>query len=363
MLLCPAVIAAQTGGGSGQTGPSLQQGAAAMQRGDLPAAESAFRKAAELSPQSGEAFMGLGLVQLRRGAGVDAIASLRQATVMNPRLGGAHLFLGIAQYQAGQAEDALQSLRAETALDPHNVEALTWMGIVALGSGHPEEATAPLDQAVVLTPKDPHLLYYRARAHSLVAESTYRQLYEQEPDSVLVHRALAESLASSGQPEKSIAEYDLALKKEPTNADLYEGLGEQDQKLSRFDAAREAYTQELKLNPGSGVALYNLGKMDVEGGKPETGVAFLQQAEAAHASGPATAYYLGLGLAQTGHNAEAVTVLEQALAGQPSPFIEQGALFQLGRVYAKLGRKAEAERAVGRLKQLKASTSAAAGSQ
>lgn len=356
-LLIPLVLRSQVAPEGGALDSLLQQGAAALQRGDLALAESDFRKATESSPRSGEAYMGLGLAELRDGSSEGAVASLRKAASVSPNLGGAHLFLGIAQYQTGNPEEAAASLRQELALNPHNLEALTWMGIVELGSGHPEEATGPLDQAAVLAPKDSHLLYYRARAHSLVAEATYRQLYEQEPDSALVHRALAESLAGSGQPEKSIAEYELALKKEPTNADLYEGLGEQNQKLSRFDEARVAYQEELKLNPSSGIALYNLGKMDIEAGKAESGVAFLRKAEAAHVAGAATDYYLGLGLAQTGSYAESAHWLEQALANQPSSFVEQGALFQLGRVYQRLGRRGDAQRAIDRLKELKAHAS------
>lgn len=355
-VLCPLAAGGQAASGGAVTS-LLQQGSAAMSQGNLPAAESAFRRASEQAPRAGEAWMGLGLVQLREGAGDAALNSLTKATEVSPSLGGAHMFLGIAQYQMGKPDEAVRSLEQEVALNPSSVEALTWIGIVQLGSGHPEGATGPLDRASALNPKDGQLLYYRARAHSLVAENTYRQLYQQEPDSALVHRALGESLASSGQPEKAITEFEAALKKEPSNLELYEELGEQDQKISRFEAAREAYAKELQLNPNSGVALYNLGKMDVEGGKPEAGVANLRKAEAAHASGAATDYYLGLGLAQLGSNEDAAHWLEQALAGQPSPFVEQGALFQLGRVYGKLGRKQDAQRVLERLQQLKASTS------
>jgi tetratricopeptide (TPR) repeat protein len=332
----------------------LTQGRDAMQRGNLVEAETLFRRATTTAPQLSDAFLGLGLVELKRGEMDDAAKSLTRATELNSQLQGAHLFLGIAQYQMGQGAPAAASLRAEIALDAANTEALTWLGIVELGTGHPEQATDPLDQAAALKPKDPNILYYRARAHSLVAEAVYHELYALDPDSALVHRALAESLAASGQPEKAIAEYEAAIRKQPGNSDLYESLAEENQKIARFDAATKAYEEELKINPNSGIALYNLGKIEVETGKPESGVERLRKAQAAHAAAAPTDFYLGLGLAELNQNEEAAHWLEQSLANQPSPFIEQSAYYQMSRVYQKLNRKADAQRALVRLQALKA---------
>lgn len=332
----------------------LQKGQAQMRAGDAAGAEATFRQAVQLAPTLSNTFLALGLVQLRRGELDDAITSLAKASVLNPQLRGIHLYLGIAQHQVGKAADAVASLRKEIALDPQNTEALTWLGIVELEEGHPEQSIAPLDQAAALSPKDANILYYQGRAHTLVAQQAFGQLYQLDPDSVLVHRALAESLAGSGQPEKSIAEYEAAIRKEPNNADLYDALGEQQQKISRFDVARDTYNKELQLNPNSPIALYNLGKIDVEHGHPEQGVATLRKAAAAHARPAPTDFYLGYGLAQMGANEEAAHWLEQSIASQPSPFIEQSAYFQLARVYQHLGRKEDAQKALDTLKRLKA---------
>lgn len=332
----------------------LAQGTEAMQKGDLATAEAAFQHAVTLAPRQSEAHLSLGLLDLRKGEVASAIASLKQAIALNPKLPGAHMFLGIAEYQLGRAEAADTDLRAELALSPNNVEALTWMGIVALGSEHPEQAVAPLDRAAALEPRNAQLLYYQARAHEQVAQAALSRLYQLDPDSALVHRALAEDFAGQNQPEKSVDEYTKALTKEPGNTDLLEGMAEQQQKLSRFDDAEKTYRQELAQNPASGIALYNLGRINVEHGKPEDGVALLQKAVDAHTRPAPTDFYLGFGLAELGRNTEAAHWLEQSLASQPSPFIESSAYFQLARVYRRLGRNEEAEHALARLKQLKA---------
>lgn len=330
----------------------IRDGRDAMQRGDLLEAETQFKKATSAAPTFSDAYLGLGLVQLRRGESDDSIRSLQHATELNPKLPGAHLFLGIGEYQTGQIEPAAAALKAELALRPANTEALMWLGVIELGAGRPEEATAPLDQAAVLNPKDPQTLYYRARAHMLVAEKVYRELSQLDPDSALVHRGMAESFDVAGQPEKAIAEYELAIKKDPRNSDLYDALADANQRVSRVDAAKLAFQKELELNPHSALALYNLGRIDVERGKPQDGVDLLRRADAAHASPAPTYFYLGLGLAELGQNKEAVEWLEKSLANHPSPFIEQGAWYQLGRVYQKLDRKPEAQHALAELKRL-----------
>jgi Tfp pilus assembly protein PilF len=332
----------------------LQVGAEALQRGDAAAAESNFQRVVAAAPMLADGYLGLGMAQLREGKPEDASRALQRAAQLNPQLPGVQLFLGIAQYQTGQPEQALRSLQAELDLQPSNLEALLWMGIIQSDTGHPEEAVSALDQAIALDPKNKEALYYTARAHRLLAEAAYKKLYALDPDSALLHRALAETFAEAGEPEKSIDEYKAAIRKEPKNPDLYEALGEQEQKLGHVDAATEAYEQELHLHPNSAIALYNLGMMQVKTGRAATGVPLLRRAIEAHSMPAPTDFYLGWGLAELGENEEAAHWLELALQNSPSPFIEQSAYYQLLRVYQKLNRKVEADHALDQLKQLKA---------
>jgi tetratricopeptide (TPR) repeat protein len=331
----------------------LRSGSDAMHNGNPSAAESIFQQVIAAAPSLSDGYLGLGLAQLQQGKTDEASHALTRASELNPRLPGAHMFLGIAQYHMGQVDPAAASLRAEIALSPNNTEALTWLGIVEIEAGHPERATEPLGQAAALSPEDANILYYSGKAHSLVGENFYKQLYQLDPDSALVHRALAESLAASNQPEKSIAEFEAAIRKQPDNADLYELLGEANQKVSRNDAATKAFEAALQRNPNSAVALYSLGSMKVQAGKPEEGVQLLRKAEALHSRPAPTDFYLGLGLAELGQTAEAVQWFERSLANQPSSFIQQSAYYQLARAYQKLDRKADAQRALTQLQKLK----------
>jgi len=266
----PDCLPAQT---SSQNDPQLaqmmQRGMDAMRQGKAAEAEAQFPQACLAAPTYADAFMGLGLAQLRDGKPDEATKALSRAIELNPEMPGAHMFLGIAFYQQKKADEAIAALQKEITLQPKNAEALTWLGIVELESGHPDDAVTPLDRAAELSPKDPNVLDYRGQAHMRVAQESYQALTKLDPDSWHVHRALGESLAESGQPEKAIAEYEAAIKKQPHNADLYESLGNEYQKISRFDDAAKAYQQELTLSPNNPIALYNLGQD--QGAKRQSG--------------------------------------------------------------------------------------------
>lgn len=94
--------------------------------------------------------------------------------------------------------------------------------------------------------------------------------------------------------------------------------------------------------------------MQVKTGRASSGAPLLRRAVDAHAMPAPTDFYLGPGVAELGQNEEAPHWLELALQSSPSSFIEQSAYYQIVRVYQKLNRKREAERALNQLKQLKA---------
>jgi tetratricopeptide (TPR) repeat protein len=135
--------------------------------------------------------------------------------------------------------------------------------------------------------------------------------------------------------------------------ELYEALGDEEQRVSHTAEAASAYQSEVALNPTSPVALFNLGKIQVETGDKTQGVALVERAVQAHAAPAPTLFFLGLGLAKLGRNEEAAPKLEQALASPPSDAIRQRDYFELVRVYQRLNRKEDSQRALQELNDLK----------
>ena len=332
----------------------MDAGAAALRAGKTKEAEEDFRRELASNPQSADAYLGVGLAQLREGEPDAAQSSLAKASELKPAILSAHMFRGIALFQMNSLEEAVAQLNDELKLQPESAEALTWLGIAELQAGKPDLAATALDRANALRPGDQNVLFYQVRAHMLAAQRAFREMFKIDPDSAFVHRAQAEIFVDSEQPDKAIVEYEAALKRTPSDPELYEALGDQEQKVSHTAEAIKAYQSELAINPTSAIALFNLGKIQVETGDVEQGVALLQRAVQAHASPAPTDFYLGLGLSKLGKNDDAAKWLERVLENSPSDLIKQRDYYELVRVYQRLNRKADSDRALEELKKLKA---------
>jgi Flp pilus assembly protein TadD len=332
----------------------MNEGATAMRQGNIAKAEQDFQRAVTASPHDADAYLGLGMAQLREGKLETAVQALTRASELKPTIPSAHMFRGIALFQINSVDAAVEQLKEEIKIQPNDTEALTWLGIIEIQAGRPEDACGPLDQAAKLNPSDQNVLFYQVRAHTLAAQRAFRSLYKINPDSWYVHRAQAEIDSEAHQPDKAIVEYKAAIKSRPGDPDLFEALADEEQKVGHPLDATNDYQTVLKLHPNDPIALFNLGKIQVETGDPAQGVAYLRQAADAHAAPAPTDFYLGLGLSKLGQNEEAAVWLERALTNSPSDFILQSDYYELVRVYQKLGRKDDSQRALDQLKRLKA---------
>jgi tetratricopeptide (TPR) repeat protein len=325
---------------------AFRRGATAMHDGRTQEAEAAFREAIRLEPTLAVANLDLGLVLGREGKFEEAIASLSEALRLDPAIDGGHLFRGIFLHQSNHQDEARTELQKEIDLHPSNAEALTWLGMVELAAGHPEKAVGPFDRAAELQPNDLNLLEVRGRAHNLVARDSYARMARLDPSSWHVHRVQAELFADEGKHTQAIAEYEAAIKLQDRNPDLFEGIGDEYRKLNQLDAAKRAYSRELELSPQNAVAMYDLGSTDIELGDNSAGIPLLQAMIKVYPGSPVAEYYLGRGLAADGKDAEAVTWLEKSAQGDAEGEVGERSYYELSRVYRKLQRPNEAQRAV-----------------
>jgi Flp pilus assembly protein TadD len=332
---------------------AFKQGATAMHNGRDREAEAAFREAVRLAPGLAEAHLDLGLVLGREGKLEDAILSIKQALRLNPALESANMFLGIFLHQTGREADASAALQYEVKLSPRNAEALTWLGTVELARGLPEKAAAAFDRAAEIQPDDLNVLEYRGRAHSMVARDSYARMAHLDPNSWHVHRVQAELDAEGGQHTEAIAEYQAALALETRNPDLYEGLGDQYRQTSQLELAEKAYARALELTPASAIAIYNLGSTKVERGDNAEGVKLLERMLKSYGPSPVAEYYLGRGLAAQDKDAEAAPWLEKSAHEDPNGEVGKRSFYELARVYRKLRRLPEAQKALASYNHLR----------
>ena len=324
-----------------------------MHNGRSADAETAFRQAVKLAPQMAEAHLDLGLVLGQEGKLPEATASIQRALELDPKLSSAHMFLGIFLSQQNRPQEAIAALKQELTLQPKNVEALTWLGTVEMGAGDTVGAAAAFDRAVELAPNDLDILEYRGRAHSLVSRDSYAKMAQIDPGSWHVHRVRGELFAEEDRHPEAIAEFQAAIKLQDRNPDLYEALGDECRKANRLQEARDAYARELDLTPQNLIAMYNLGSTDVELGDAAAGVPLLQKMAGSYQHSAVAEYYTGRGLAAEGKDAEASAWLEKSAAEDPTGEVGKRSFYELARVYRKLQRSAEAQKALAEYNRLR----------
>jgi Flp pilus assembly protein TadD len=332
---------------------SLRKGTEAIHEGHYEEAENWFRAAVKASPENAPALMELGVAELGLGRPGEAVDNLRKAIALSPEMPGASLFLGIAYAQMHRVEDAIAALRREIALDPRNAQAWMWQGVVELQDGHPEKATEPFDRAAELAPNDLNILEYRGKAHSQVAFASYARMAVLDPTSWHVHRVQGQMYSQQNQHKEAIAEFLEAIKLMPNNSDLYEELGSEYRKSSALDLAQQAYSRELELSPNNPIAMYNLAKIDIETNRGAEGLELLRKVTANYANVPATYFYLGLGEFDEGNTNKALAALEKARGMSPEPELAPRIEYELSRVYRKLGRTEDANRAIHEYTRMK----------
>jgi tetratricopeptide (TPR) repeat protein len=356
MLFVATTLTAQTAA-TASTGQSfdelLRKGTDAIRAGRDEDGERWFKAAVEANPDNPAARMELGVAELRLGQAAEAVENLRKALAVSADLQGANLFLGIAYAQMHRVDESLAALRREIELDPKNAQAFMWEGVVELQDGHPEKATEPFDRAAELAPNDLNILEYRGKAHSEVAFASYARMAMIDPDSWHVHRVQGQMYSQQEKHKEAIAEFLQAIKLMPNNSDLYEELGAEYRQSSALDLAQQAYAKELELSPNNPVAMYNLAKIDIETNRGAEGLGLLRRVTANYANVPATYFYLGLGEFEAGNTNEALAALEKAHSMNPEPLLAPRIEYELSRVYRKLGRIEDANKAAHEFARLR----------
>ena len=129
LITCGTLRAArQTKPSAAAPSSVYQTGVAAFERGDLPAARTAFQQAVKLTPQSVEAQNMLGQVLLRQGELDGAIATFRTVVALRPSLPIAHAYLAQALQAKGRLDDAVAEFRTAVRLAPKQWQAHQSLG-------------------------------------------------------------------------------------------------------------------------------------------------------------------------------------------------------------------------------------------
>jgi tetratricopeptide (TPR) repeat protein len=184
-------------------------------------------------------------------------------------------------------------------------------------------------------------LYWRTRAYNELALRAFAQL-SKLPPSVDLHLLRAEIATERNQHLDAAKELEAALKLAPGDRGLEREYAAALYFAKDYPAAIPRLEAEMNRDPRNAEIYFFLGDCYLKQEKPEEAITYLAAAAAYDAKLLPARAALGLALARTGKQAEAIPHLEAAL-----PMDQDGsALYQLSRAYQATGDAEKAKAAV-----------------
>ena len=373
---------------------ALDEGAAALRKGALPAAIAAFERAAARTPDRSEAHRVLGVAYWADEQYDRSAAELAAAISLAPHDERSRLALADTLADAGRFDEAERALEAAIRELPGSGEAHYRLGRLYQRRSLLPEATREFEAAAALQPivgldwlYDSIGALYANQANFDRALDAYTKREDVNPNSAVAHRKLAEIYFLQGNDDEALAESTAALLIDPKDASAIGGTAQVLLRMGRWTEALEAAKRTLARSPRDkdatfvlATSLMRLGQAD-EGRKQLEAFQRLQEediartrrqsesrllrrdaaarldrrqfAEAAALLSKAIEYEpdaadlyrdLGLALIRIGQPKEAAQALDKALRLEPDT--AEGHQLQ-AEAFAALGRAGDSERERG----------------
>src|SRR6266568_1214177 len=276
------------------------KGQAALENGDLDAAEAAFRQVIAADPRAGAAYSNLGVIAMRRKQWDRAIALLQKAEKLEPKMAGIRLNIGLVEYRRGNYGAAIAPLASVVREQPDSQQARYLLGLCQVFTKHYAEAVKVLEplwpeksnevlylytidiaaresgqkeldekilhQMIAAGAETPefHLIMGKAFLNRYeVAEAT-RELQRAaalNPNLPFVHMNLGIAYMRSGDNERAEAEFRRDAALEPDLADNYNQLGELYTRMGKDEDAEKSFREALKRDRKMASAYAGLAKL------------------------------------------------------------------------------------------------------
>lgn len=293
------------------------EGQAALQKGDLDAAEVAFRRVLSVDPASGAAYSNLGVIAMRRKEWDKAIALLRKAAAIEPKMAGIRLNIGLVEYRRGNYAAAIAPFVSILREQPDSEQARYLLGlcevftkryaeavkvlqplwsqrsddvlylylidIAAAESGQKDLDEKILDQMIRVGGQtaEYHLILGKAflnRFDVLEAKTELELTETINPNLPFLHMNLGITYMRMGDFERAESEFRKDIELEPDLADNYEQLGVLYTKMQKEEAAEKAFREALKRDAKNSEAYLGLAKLYRKQDKPAEALKMVDEA-------------------------------------------------------------------------------------
>jgi tetratricopeptide (TPR) repeat protein len=363
LFLILSISATAANSQAGKTLNSERQEALALeQKGDLAAAEDAWKSIARSAPNSPESWAHLGLIEARQQHYKEAVPNYRKALALNPGTPGLRMDMGLALFKGGEFKQAIvqfeRLLNVAPQSSPEAQRLTILLGMSHYGLGEYVEAVPYLKEAAAADQENLQLRL--ALAHSCLWSKQYKCVLDTDKEILTIdpESAVADMLAGEAQDELknadgAIAEFRAAVKANPKEPSVHFGLGYLLWTQRRYPEAIQEFEAELANDPNYAQATAYLADAEMQLNHPELALPLLEKVTNTD-PGLALAH-LDLGIVYTDGGQQADALRELNVAAKLDPD-DVNVHWRLGRLLKGMGKKEEARAEFGKASSLHKAT-------
>lgn len=351
-------------GSAQQANVTAQQHAAraneALKSGHPEQAIPEFRALVALEPGNVDAQANLGVLLYFRGDLKGAVTPLGTAVRLNPNLPKIQALLGLAEAGLGQTDSARTDLNGALnslagASNEAKIRKQVALRLVEIDTARDDlqAAAETLESVHDIASDDSELLYASYRVYADLAGESLLNLSLTAPKSGRMQQAIAHELERVRDYPGAIASLRRAIAVEPhlpgIHFELAEVLRASDSQADKA-AAEAEYQLALKENPSDALAAARLGDIYADRNDLEGARKFYEQGLQAGAATPDALIGLAHVESESGADDKALQLLQRAVSIDPSNML---AHFRLSALYRKMHRAEDAKRELAEYQRLR----------
>jgi protein O-GlcNAc transferase len=309
-----------------QADAAYREGLAALNRGDLPNAESKFGAVTRLAPAVEQGHSALGAVLIREGRWNEGTRELERALQLKPGDAAAQTNLALAYVQNGQSAKALPlfaSMEAAAKTQGHTLATpvLVEYAKALAAAGRLTAAVARMNEAIAGEPRNAETrdalgsLYAQQRdwAH---AETQFVEAIRLKDDLAAAHFHLGYVYQAEQNP-RAVDELTRAADLAPTDATVILMAGKAIADAGRDDRAAPLLEKAVALAPKSADAKYQYALVLQRVNRVREAIELLQQVVDAEPRNADALINLGMALSQAHQAQDGLPFLQRAIALRP----------------------------------------------
>ncbi|MBI5178617.1 MAG: tetratricopeptide repeat protein [Nitrospinae bacterium] len=229
---------------------ALKKGEELIKQGKFQEALDVFEEAKKLK-ENARIHVEIGSTMELLGQFDKAHGSYAEASKINPKFLKAHLKNAELHLKRGNEDGALESLTKANEISPGNPDRHIAIGKIHLNKGNTVKMQEAFSEAIKHAP---HMSSEIAEemlklGQAALAEQFFRQSIAKQSDAIYTYNRLGIALRRQGKWKEAIHEYEIAIKLDPNDANLYFNVAKSYLEGEDRDLAVKYFKRALSLNP------------------------------------------------------------------------------------------------------------------